>query len=67
MKSLIYQNREITTKANNLEELLVELDLNGRKLVIELNDDILDNGIERSTVLLNDGDRINIFSIVAGG
>ncbi|GLI37428.1 sulfur carrier protein ThiS [Geobacter hydrogenophilus] len=47
-------------------ELLRSLDIDPRRVAIELNHDILPKGEYESTIL-NDGDRIEIVHFVGGG
>lgn len=65
---IIYQDRELETTSSTLTQFLMDQQLADHTLIIEYNDDILNsspgNIPERA---LAPGDKINVFSVVAGG
>ncbi|MDD3155647.1 MAG: MoaD/ThiS family protein [Victivallaceae bacterium] len=65
---IIYQDRELETASSTLTQFLMEHKLAGNTLILEYNEEILNsspgNLPERP---LAAGDRINVFSVVAGG
>ena len=67
MKKIIYQNVEVKTDLENLEEFLSGKNLLGKKFVIEINNIILQKDIDYKNIKINNNDIINIFLIVSGG
>lgn len=67
MKKIIYQNVEVKTDSENLEEFLSGKNLLGKKFVIEINNIILQKDIDYKNIKINNNDIINIFLIVSGG
>jgi thiamine biosynthesis protein ThiS len=53
-------------RATNLEELLEELDIDSRRVAVELNDSIVRKS-EYEKTELNDGDSVEIVNFVGGG
>lgn len=65
---IIYQDRELETDSTTLTQFLVEHKLAESTLIIEYNDDILNSSPENIPErVLAAGDKINVFSVVAGG
>ncbi|NCC60208.1 MAG: hypothetical protein EOM12_04555 [Verrucomicrobiae bacterium] len=67
MKKIIYQNIEVKTDSENLEEFLSGKNLLGKKSIIEINNIILQKGMDYKKIKINNNDIINIFLIVSGG
>lgn len=57
---------EQTVESTTILDLLMHLDIDPRRVAVELNMDILPKDAYRSTNL-NDGDRIEIVHFVGGG
>ncbi|MGI6093568.1 MAG: sulfur carrier protein ThiS [Veillonellaceae bacterium] len=65
--SIVVNGEEIQlTKGSTVEQLLEQMGLKGRHLVIELNEQILTRQ-DWETVALQDGDRLEIVTFVGGG
>ena len=67
MKKIVYQNIEEKTDSENLEEFLLGKNLLGKRLIIEINNIILQKDIDFRNIKINNNDIINIFLIVSGG
>lgn len=67
MKKIVYQNIEEKTDSDNLEEFLLCKKLLGKRLIIEINNIILQKNIDLKNIKINNNDIINIFFIVPGG
>lgn len=67
MKKIVYQDIEEETDSDNLEEFLSSKKLLGKRLIIEINNIILQKNIDLKNIKINNNDIINIFLIVSGG
>lgn len=67
MKKIIYQDLEQETKSENLKEFLEEKKLSDKRVIVEVNGDILEKNLDFNNIKINDGDVINVFLIVSGG
>lgn len=67
MKKIVYQDIEEETDSDNLEEFLSSKKLLGKRLIIEINNIILQKNINLKNIKINNNDIINIFLIVSGG
>lgn len=67
MKKIVYQNTEEKTDSENLDEFLLSKNLLGKRLIIEINNTILQKDIDFRNIKINNNDIINIFLIVSGG
>ena len=65
---IIYQDRELETTSSTLTQFLMDQQLADHTLIIEYNDEILNSSPENIPErTLASGDKINVFSVVAGG
>jgi sulfur carrier protein ThiS len=67
VKKIVYQNIEEKTDSENLEEFLSGKNLLGKRLIIEINNIILQRDLEFRNIKINNNDIINIFLVVSGG
>lgn len=66
--NISYNGKDTTLSAGaTLTDLLVAEAGSVDGVLVELNGEVLESGCDYSTILLNDGDEINGFRIVAGG
>ena len=67
MKINFNQNEYEAEAGATLAAFLAAHKVNTARLILEYNGDVLDPAAELSSVVLNEGDRISAFSLVAGG
>jgi thiamine biosynthesis protein ThiS len=67
MKNIIYQCNEEETDSENLHDFLLVKNMIGKRVIIEINNTILENNSDLKNIRINNNDIINIFSIVSGG
>lgn len=67
MKNIIYQCNEEETDSENLHDFLLVKNLIGKRVIIEINNIILENNSDLKNIRINNNDIINIFFIVSGG
>ena len=67
MKNIIYQCNEEETDSENLHDFLLVKNLVGKRVIIEINNTILENNSDLKNIRINNNDIINIFFIVSGG
>lgn len=67
MKNIIYQCNEEETDSENLHDFLLVKNLIGKRVIIEINNTILENNSDLKNIRINNNDIINIFFIVSGG
>lgn len=63
---IIVNGETRTVEPMSIMELLRSLDIDPRRVAVELNQDILPK-VEYESTILNDGDRIEIVHFVGGG
>lgn len=64
--NIFLNGEEKQINASTLAELLVELELAGRRIAIELNGEIAPRS-QHTTILLQENDRIEIVHAIGGG
>ena len=67
MKNIIYQCNEEETDSENLHDFLLVKNLIGKRVIIEINNTILEKNSDLKNIRINNNDIINIFFIVSGG
>jgi thiamine biosynthesis protein ThiS len=67
MKNIIYQCNEEETDSENLHDFLLVKNLVGKRVIIEINNTILEKNSDLKNIRINNNDIINIFFIVSGG
>lgn len=67
MKNIIYQCNEEETDSENLHDFLLVKNMIGKRVIIEINNTILENNSDLKNIRINNNDIINIFFIVSGG
>ena len=67
MKINFNENEYETEAGTTLAAFLAAQKVNTARLMLEYNGEVLDPAAELSGIVLNEGDRINAFSLVAGG
>jgi hypothetical protein len=66
MKKIVYQNTEEKTDSENLDEFLLSKNLLGKRLIIEINNTILQKDIDFRNIKINKR-YYKYISIVSGG
>ena len=64
--NLTVNGEPLVFTGNTLAELLVQLELTGRRIAVEVNQDIVPKG-EHATHVLRDNDRVEIVHAIGGG
>ena len=64
--NLTVNGESLVFNGNTLADLLVQLELTGRRIAIEVNQDIVPKG-EHATHVLRDNDRVEIVHAIGGG
>jgi len=64
--NLIVNGEPLVFNGNTLADLLVQLELTGRRIAVEVNQDIVPKG-EHATHVLRDNDRVEIVHAIGGG
>lgn len=64
--NLIVNGEPLVFTGNTLADLLVQLELTGRRIAVEVNQDIVPKG-EHATHVLRDNDRVEIVHAIGGG
>lgn len=65
-RNLIINGQTQATKACNVHELLVEMNLDKQAVAVELNREVIPKRLHENTPL-NDGDTIELVTLVGGG
>jgi sulfur carrier protein len=64
--NLTVNGEPLVFTGNTLADLLVQLELTGRRIAVEVNQDIVPKG-EHATHVLRDNDRVEIVHAIGGG
>lgn len=64
--NLTVNGESLVFNGNTLADLLVQLELTGRRIAVEVNQDIVPKG-EHATHVLRDNDRVEIVHAIGGG
>lgn len=64
--NLTVNGEPLVFNGSTLADLLVQLELTGRRIAVEVNQDIVPKG-EHATHVLRDNDRIEIVHAIGGG
>jgi sulfur carrier protein len=64
--NLTVNGEPLVFNGNTLADLLVQLELTGRRIAVEVNQDIVPKG-EHATHVLRDNDRVEIVHAIGGG
>ncbi len=66
IKVFVNDEEKALSEGISIESLLKEMNLNGKTMVVVVNDEIVEH-TEYATAILHDGDRVELVRIVGGG